>query len=111
MDFNAFATVDDLLDGWPNKTFSEQERIAAGVLLFRASGYLAGLLAKKHIEIDPSDMLQAVNLKTVTVNMVRRSMSSGAIAFGASSNTSPKKSSPCSARPKRSNSLDGLYCV
>lgn len=77
MDFNAFATVDDLLDGWPNKTFSEDERIAAGVLLFRASGYLAGLLAKKHIAIDPSDMLQAVNLKTVTVNMVRRSMSSG----------------------------------
>ena len=39
------------------------------------------------------------------------SISSGAMAFGASRTTSPKKSSPCSARPKVSNSFDGLYWI
>ena len=77
MAFEAFATVDDLLDGWPNKTLNESEQAAANTLLLRASAYLATLLGQKRIGIDADDDVQALNLKTVTVNMVRRSMSSG----------------------------------
>ena len=77
MAFQAFATVQDLLDGWPNKTLNASEQTAADALLLRASAYLATKLAAKSIEIDPDDDIQALNLKTVTVNMVRRSMASG----------------------------------
>lgn len=77
MAFEAFATVQDLLDGWPNKTLNQDEQTAADALLLRASAYLATRLQQKGIEVDAEDELQALNLKTVTVNMVRRSMSSG----------------------------------
>ena len=77
MALQAFATVEDLLDGWPNKTFNESEATAAAALLTRATAYLMSKLRKKGIEIDPADDVQAENLKTVTTNMVRRSMSSG----------------------------------
>jgi hypothetical protein len=77
MAFEAFATVDDLLEGWPNKTLNESETAAANALLLRASAYVATKLAQRKVEIDPEDELQALNLKTVTVNVVRRSMSSG----------------------------------
>ena len=77
MAFQAFATVDDLLDGWPNKELNESETAAAGALLLRASAYLATRLRQAHIAIDAEDELQALNLKTVAVNMVRRSMASG----------------------------------
>jgi len=77
MAFEAFATVEDLLDGWPNKTLNESEAAAADALLLRASAYIATLLGQRGIGIDAEDELQALNLKTVTVNMVRRSMSSG----------------------------------
>lgn len=77
MAIEAFATVDDLLAGWPGKTFDDRESAAADALLLRASAYLASLMRQARIEIDPEDELQALNLKTATVNMVRRSMASG----------------------------------
>ena len=70
----AFATVTDLAAGW--RTLSEQEQGVAETLLLRASAFLASKLAKRHIEIDPEDELQALNLQTVTCNIVRRSMAS-----------------------------------
>lgn len=77
MALEPFATVEDLMDGWPNKTLNQSEQTAAETLLARASAYIATKLARAGIEIDASDELQATNLQTVTVNMVRRSMSSG----------------------------------
>lgn len=77
MAIESFATVSDLLAGWPNRTFSTSEEGAASALLLRASAYLMTKLAPKGIEIDPEDELQALNLKTVTCNLVRRSMQSG----------------------------------
>jgi hypothetical protein len=74
MAFEAFATVDDLLEGWPNKTLNESETTAADALLLRASARLASLLQRRGVDIDPEDELQALNLKTVTVNMVRRAL-------------------------------------
>ena len=47
---------------------------AANALLLRASARIAKMLRDRGIDIDPSDELQALNLKTVTVNMVRRSL-------------------------------------
>lgn len=70
----AFATATDLAAGW--RTLSEQEQVVAETLLLRASAFLAAKLAKRHIEIDPEDELQALNLQTVTCNIVRRSMAS-----------------------------------
>lgn len=75
MAFQAFATVEDLQLGW--KALPEDELPAAGELLMRASAQLASMLASHGIGIDPDDELQALNLKTVTCNMVRRSMGSG----------------------------------
>lgn len=77
MAINAFATVADLLEGWANKTLNPSEEGAASALLLRASAYLMTKLDARGIDIDPGDELQALNLKTVTVNMVRRSMESG----------------------------------
>ena len=74
----SYATVDDLLAGWPNKTMNDSERSSADALLRRASAQLASLMRNKGRVIDPSDDIQAENLRTVTVNMVRRSMMSGA---------------------------------
>lgn len=77
MAITAFATVSDLLAGWPNKTFSTAEETAASALLLRATAYLTAKLQAKGIEIDDTDEIQVYNLMTVTCNMVRRSMSSG----------------------------------
>ena len=71
----AFATVDDLTEGW--KELSEAEEARATVLLDRASAQLAGLLAKHGVAIDPSDRIQHMNLVSVTCNMVKRAMSNG----------------------------------
>ncbi len=49
----------------------------AETLLLRASAYLAAKLRTKGVRIDDADEVQAENLTTVTVNMVRRSMCSG----------------------------------
>ena len=76
MALTPFATVEDLLEGWPNKKLNESEETAADALLERASAYIATKLARAGIEIDATDELQATNLKTVTVNVVRRSLSS-----------------------------------
>lgn len=73
----AFATVDDLLAGWPGKTLSDAESESAEVLLERASAQLSATLRRHGVEIDPEDGEQALNLLSVTCNMVRRSMSQG----------------------------------
>jgi hypothetical protein len=72
----AFATVDDLQAGW--RTLKESEQAVANTLLLRASAYLIMRLTRKHIEIDPDDEVQALNLQTVTCNLVRRTMVSAA---------------------------------
>lgn len=72
MELQAFATVDDLLAGWPNKTLNELETTAANALLLRATAQLTAMLQRRGIEIDPADEVQAMNLMTVTVDMVRR---------------------------------------
>lgn len=77
MSITAFATVEDLQAGW--KTLTEAEQGVASTLLLRATAQLYGLLSNGGIEIDPEDELQAINLNTVTCNMVRRSMSSAAV--------------------------------
>jgi hypothetical protein len=74
MEFQAFATAADLLEGWPNKTLNESETTAANALLLRASARLVSLLRRRDVDIDPEDDVQALNLKTVTVNMVRRAL-------------------------------------
>lgn len=75
MAITAFATTTDLQDGW--KTLSEAEQGIASTLLLRASAYLISKLTARGIEIDAENELQALNLKTVTCNLVRRSMQSG----------------------------------
>ena len=55
---------------------TDAEQDVAGTLLLRASAYLTTRLAQRRIEIDPEDEVQSLNLRTVTCNMVRRSMSS-----------------------------------
>lgn len=77
MAITAFATSADLLAGWPNKTFTTSEQTAADALLLRASAYLMSKLSARGIEVDAGDELQALNLKTVTCNLVRRAMQSG----------------------------------
>ncbi len=77
MALTAFATVSDLLEGWPGKTFTTSEATAASALLLRATAQLTALLNDAGIEIDDTDEVQAYNLLTVTCNMVRRAMSSG----------------------------------
>lgn len=77
MSITAFATVEDLQAGW--KTLTEAEQGVASTLLLRATAQLYGLLANDGITVDPEDELQVLNLQTVTCNMVRRSMSSGAV--------------------------------
>jgi hypothetical protein len=72
----AFATVDDLQAGW--RTLKDAEQDVAETLLLRASAYLIMRLTRKHIEIDPDDEVQALNLQTVTCNLVRRAMASAA---------------------------------
>jgi hypothetical protein len=72
----AFATVDDLQAGW--RTLKDAEQDVAETLLLRASAYLITRLTRKHIEIDPDDEVQALNLQTVTCNLVRRAMVSAA---------------------------------
>ena len=75
MAVTAFATTTDLQDGW--RTLKSAEQTIAGTLLLRATAYLMSKLARKGIEINPEDEVQALNLKTVTCNLVRRAMLSG----------------------------------
>lgn len=70
----AFATVADLLAGWPGKTFTESEEATAAVLLERAGAQLSSMLARHGVEVDPEDGEQAMNLLSTSCNMVRRAM-------------------------------------
>lgn len=79
----AFATVNDLELGW--KTLTPGEQAVANELLLRASAQLVTLLSNHGITVDSEDEAQAINLKTVTCNMVRRSMNSGGSYDGVSS--------------------------
>ena len=73
----AFATVEDLLAGWPGKTLSSDEEDSVAVLLDRASAQLSAMLKQHGVEIDPMDDEQAQNLLSVTCNMVKRALSNG----------------------------------
>ncbi len=73
----AFATVEDLLAGWPGKTFTQAEEESAEARLERASAQLSSMLKRHGVTVDTSDEEQMLNLLTVTCNMVRRSMSQG----------------------------------
>lgn len=72
-----FATVDELMLGWMGRELDERGREVARELIERASAQLYAMLARRGIEVDPSDDIQRTNLRTVTLNMVRRSMASG----------------------------------
>lgn len=69
----AFATVEDLQLGW--KTLTEAEQAVAGELLLRATAKILGA----GLVVDASDEVQAMNLKTVTCDMVRRAMNAGTL--------------------------------
>jgi len=71
-----FATTEDLQAGW--RTLDGAELEVAETLLLRASAYLMTRLGQRGISVDPEDEVQALNLKTVTCSMVRRSMASAA---------------------------------
>lgn len=71
----AYATLDDLTQGWRDLTPSEQER--ATTLLDRASTILDTL-----VTVDPDDEQQAKNLTFVVCEMVKRAMAVGADAYG-----------------------------
>lgn len=69
----AFATTDDLQARW--RTLTEDELAMAVVELLDATAFIAGQLSKYDVAIDPSDEIQEQNLKRVTCDVVRRSMS------------------------------------
>lgn len=65
-----FATIEDLeADG---RTLEEEgfSTEAAETLLSRVSNYIASMLVKHGVEVDPEDELQAENLATVTCYVV-----------------------------------------
>jgi hypothetical protein len=64
------ATITDLQKGW--RDLDDEESIAASTLIDRASAQLYTLFARHHMEVDASNEIQAINLTTVTCNMVRR---------------------------------------
>lgn len=72
---DAYATVADLEAGWRTLTAAETARAAE--LLDRATGFVAAKLRSRGADADTSDELQALNLRTVCCNVVRRAMSSG----------------------------------
>ena len=82
---DAFATVNELLATWPGKVMDADEETAAEALLLSATAYLTTLLTRRGIEIDAQDEAQAINLRTVCCNLVRRSMASPAGTDGVSS--------------------------
>lgn len=67
-----FATPDDLQDRW--RTLDKAEETRATVLLGDASALVAGELVRAGVVVDPSDEVQAANLRSVCCSMVRRSM-------------------------------------
>lgn len=74
----AYATVADLMAGW--RVLSAPEQDVASTLLLRATAYVTSMLTRRGVTIDQADEVQAENLKTVTCNVVKRAMSSGAVS-------------------------------
>lgn len=75
MAITTYATVADLEARW--RTLSESEASRAGVLLTSASAYLTTEAARCGVVIDPTDEVQAENLKSVCCDMVKRVMANG----------------------------------
>jgi hypothetical protein len=71
----AFATVENLIAGWAGGTPASFSSEVASELLDRASAYLSAILDLHGVEVDAEDEVQAINLRTVACNMVRRAMS------------------------------------
>lgn len=69
----AFATIEDLALRW--RTFTEDEEPMVSARLMDASAYIRTRLANEGITVDPEDDVQAYNLKWVTCNVARRSLS------------------------------------
>lgn len=65
-----FATVEDLQSGW--RELTSDELAIASTLLERASAMIATKMREHRIVIDVADEIQAVNLTTVTCNVVKR---------------------------------------
>lgn len=72
----AFATYEDLV-ATPNPP--EISKTEADELLMRASAYLRSVLPRHGVVINPDDEVQQINLCSVCCNLVRRSMSQGAL--------------------------------
>lgn len=76
MAIQAFATVEQLESGW--RDLSQAEEAVASELLDRATAQLTALMAAASVPVDPSDEIQAYNLRSCVCSMVRSSMGSGA---------------------------------
>lgn len=76
----AFATVDDLMLRWPECTVDEETVEAR---LMDATAYIRSRLSSAGVQVDPDDEVQEYNLKRITCDMVKRSLSasSGQGAF------------------------------
>ena len=75
-----FATVADLESGWSGYDDAMEEQ--AETMLGRVSVRLAAMLAAHGIAVDASDETQALVLKDVTCEAVRRSLSAQNVADG-----------------------------
>lgn len=67
-----FATASDLAARW--RALSAEEKARAEVLLDDGSALLAERLARAGVEVDPSDEVQATNLRSVCCAIVQRAM-------------------------------------
>lgn len=68
----AFATTDELQKRW--RALSDIEKDRAETLLLDASAIIATMCARSGIDIDDTDELQALNLKAISCEMVKRAM-------------------------------------
>lgn len=102
-----FATVDDLTDGWSGLDPADEER--AATLLDRVSVRIAAKLASHGIAVDLSDETQAAILKDVTCEVVRRSLSSQAVADGMPVSQFTETATPYSNSYIFSNANGDLY--
>ena len=69
----AFATIEDLALRW--RTFTEDEEPMVSARLMDATAYIQSRLDSEGIAVDPENEVQAHNLKWVTCNVARRSLS------------------------------------
>ena len=75
MTITTYATVQDLEARW--RLLSDSEETRASVLLTSASAYLTTEADRCGVVIDPTDEVQAENLKGVCCDMVKRVMANG----------------------------------